>query len=232
MSKQSVFYQELQAVLEKPGCPICHVGRKMARGRLDALLYDSVNDPESRERLAQVMGFCSTHSRELLTFPGERLGATIIEQAVLKEAQRRLQALEPAAVTGLRGWLRAGSQSPDIAPLGGAGPCPVCADQADIEQRSMRSLVEHLVGDLEAPLEQAGGLCWPHLELALRTSKDSAVRASLVAVHSRVWQQLIDEMGEFIRKRDYRFSHETITGAETRAVERAIAVLTGEYPAF
>jgi hypothetical protein len=232
VSKQSVFYQELQGILEKPGCPICHVGRKTARGRLDALLYDIVNDPESREKLAQVMGFCSAHSRELLTFPGERLGATIIEQAVLKEALQRLQALGPAGPTGLRGWLRAGSQPPDAAPLGAAGPCPVCADQADIEQRSMRSLMEHLAGDLEGPLEQAGGLCWPHLELALRTSRDSAVRASLIAVHSQVWQQLIDEMGEFIRKRDYRFSHETITAAETRAVERAIAVLTGEYPAL
>jgi hypothetical protein len=232
VSKQSVFYQELQATLERPGCPVCHVGRKTARGRLDALLYDSVNDPESRERLAQVMGFCSDHSRELLTFPGERLGATIIEQAVLKEALRRLQSLGPANPTGLRGWLRAGGQPPDAAPLGVAGPCPVCADQADIEQRSLRSLMEHLAGDLDAPLEQAGGLCWRHLELALRTSRDSAARASLVAVHTRVWQQLVDEMGEFIRKRDYRFSHETITEAETRAVERAIAVLTGEYPSL
>jgi hypothetical protein len=232
VSKQSVFYQELQGILEKPGCPICHVGRKTARGRLDALLYDSVNDPESRERLARVMGFCSAHSRELLTFPGERLGATIVEQAVLKEALRRLQDIEPAGHSGLRGWLRTGSQPSDVAPLGVAGPCPVCADQADIEQRSLRSLVEHLGNDLEVPLEQAGGLCWPHLELALRTSRDSGVRASLVAVHSRIWQQLIDDMGEFIRKRDYRFSHETITEVETRAVERAIAVLTGEYPAL
>ncbi len=232
MSKQSVFYQELQAILERPGCPICHVGRKTARGRLDALLYDSVNDPETRERLAGVMGFCSAHSRELLSFQGERLGATIIEQAVLKEAMRRLQAPAPPGSAGMRGWLRPGSRQGDAPPLGAAGPCPVCADQADIEQRSLRSLMEHLVGDLEKPLEQAGGLCWPHLELALATHRDAGARAALVAVHSRVWQQLIDEMGEFIRKRDYRFSHETISEVETRAVERAIAALTGEYPAL
>ena len=42
-------------------------------------------------------------------------------------------------------------------------------------------------------------------------------------------QQVI-QMGEFIRKRDYRFSGETITDDETAAMEKAIKVLTGVYP--
>ena len=49
-------------------------------------------------------------------------------------------------------------------------------------------------------------------------------------LHSDVWQGLIDQMGEFIRKRDYRFSGETITDEETAAMETAIKVLTGMYP--
>jgi hypothetical protein len=37
-------------------------------------------------------------------------------------------------------------------------------------------------------------------------------------------------MGEFIRKRDYRYSQETISDEETAAVERSIEMLTGVYP--
>ncbi|HSN75523.1 MAG TPA: DUF6062 family protein, partial [Anaerolineae bacterium] len=102
MSQQSYFYQELQEMLQQPGCPICHVGRNVARSQLDALLYDSVTDKDGREKLAESLGFCSAHSRDLLTFPGERLGATIIEWALLREAQRRLQRSAPAAGPSLR----------------------------------------------------------------------------------------------------------------------------------
>ncbi len=82
MSTESFYYQELREMLQKPGCPVCHVGRKVARGQIDSLLYDSVTDKDSREKLAESLGFCNLHSRELLSFPGERLGATIIEWAV------------------------------------------------------------------------------------------------------------------------------------------------------
>lgn len=228
MAKDSFYYQELRDMLQKPGCPVCHVGRKVAHSQIDALLYDSVTDKDSREKLAESMGFCSAHSRELLSFPGERLGATIIGWAVLREAQRRLQRSTPASATGIRQRLRGqGAGESSLAP---AGPCPVCKNQAELEARSLRELLEHLVGDFDRPLLAAGGLCWPHLELAMRSANEPAVHGVLVKLHSDVWQVLIDQMGEFIRKRDYRFSHETITDEETTAVEKAIVALTGAYP--
>jgi hypothetical protein len=228
MPMESFYYQELREMLQKPGCPICHVGRKMAHGQIDTMLYDSVTDKDSREKLAESMGFCAAHSRELLSFPGERLGATIVEWAVLREAQRRLQRSTPAAAPGIRQRLR--GQSAGESSLMPAGPCPVCKNQAELEARSLRELLDHLVGDFEVPLRAAGGLCWPHLELAMRSASDPAVHGSLVKLHSEVWQGLIDQMGEFIRKRDYRFSNETITDEETAAVEQTICVLTGVYP--
>lgn len=226
MSQPSYYYQELQEMLQQPGCPICHVGRKVARGQLDALLYDSVTDKESREKLASSMGFCSAHSRELLSFPGERLGATIIEWALLREAQRRLKASAPSAGSSWRKRLL----GQDSAAAAAADPCPVCTHQAEIEARSLRELLEHLVGDLERPLAAAGGLCWPHLELAMRSASDASVHRALVSLHDQVWQGLIDQMAEFIRKRDYRFSQETISDEESAAVERSIETLTGTYP--
>lgn len=228
MAKDSFYYQELRQMLQKPGCPICHVGRKAAHSQIDALLYDSVTDKDSREKLAESMGFCAAHSRELLSFPGERLGATIVEWAVLREAQRRLQRSTPASAPGIRQRLR--GQPAGESSLAPAGPCPVCKNQAELEARSLRELLEHLIGDFDGPLRAAGGLCWPHLELAMRSASDPARHAALVQLHGEVWQVLVDQMGEFIRKRDYRFSGETISDEETVAVEKAITVLTGAYP--
>lgn len=227
MSQQSFFYQELQEMLKQPGCPICHVGRKVARSQLDALLYDSVTDKDSRDKLAGSMGFCGAHSRDLLTFPGERLGATIIEWALLREAQRRLQNSSPAAGSSWRQRLRGQAAASSLA---ADDPCPVCVNQAKLEARSLEELLEHLVEDLDTPLRAAGGLCWPHLEQAMRSASQASVHSALVTLHDQVWQGLIDQMGEFIRKRDYRYSQETISDAETAAVERSIEVLTGLYP--
>ncbi len=228
MGKESFYYRELREMLQRPGCPVCHVGNKVARSQIEGLLYDSVTDKDSREKLAASMGFCRAHSRELLSFPGERLGATIITWAVLREAQRRLQRSTPGAAPSFRQRLR--GQPASQSPLGAAAPCPICQNQSEIEARSLRELLDNLVGDLDEPLRRVGGLCWPHLELAMRTNADPRVHSALITLHDAVWQELIDLMGEFIRKRDYRFSNETITDEETAALERAIKALTGVYP--
>lgn len=226
MGEESFYYRQLHEMLQQPGCPICHAGNRAGRSRIDALLYDSVTDKDSREQLAASLGFCRSHSQQLLTFPGERLGATIIEWAVLREAQRRLQRSASSTAPSLRQRLR--GQATGQPPLTPAGPCPVCTHQAEIEARALRELLENLVGDLEAPLRVAGGLCWPHLELAMATARSPQQQAALASLHNAAWQELIDLMSEFIRKRDYRFSGEAISDEESAALERAIRVLTGE----
>lgn len=64
----------------------------------------------------------------------------------------------------------------------------------------------------------------------MRSASDPRVHSALVSLHDQVWQGWIDQMGEFIRKRDYRYSQETITDQESAAVERSIEALTGLYP--
>ena len=228
MGRESFYYRQLQETLQQPGCPICRLGNKAGRSRIDGLLYDSVTDTDSREQLAASLGLCRSHSRELLTFPGERLGATIIEWAVLREAQRRLQRSAPSSAPSLRQRLR--GQTAGQSPLSSAGPCPACTHQAEIEARALSELLENLVGDLQAPLRAAGGLCWPHLEQAVAAANDLQLHSALVSLHDAAWQELIDLMGEFIRKRDYRFSGETISDEESAALEQAISVLTGMHP--
>lgn len=214
-------YQELKAMLALSGCPMCRAAAQSGRRFLDALLFESVTDPDIRAKLAASLGFCNRHHRQLLTFPGERLGVAIIEQALLKEALRRLAAGQgPGRRSGWRSRLGAGAAEPAA-----LEPCPACSQESDAAGRVLSVLLQHLEGDLDRPLQAAGGLCWPHLRLAL--ARRPAAHDALVAIHEAAWGQVIAELGEFIRKRDHRFRHETITEAEGAAIEKAMDALVG-----
>ena len=192
-----------------------------------SLLYDSVTDKDSREKLAESLGFCNLHSRELLSFPGERLGATIIEWAVLREAQRRLQRSAPAGAPGIRQRLR--GQTAGESSLARPGR----ARSAGTRLSWRRARCESCWSTSWAIWMFPPGRRRPVLAASGPgdgRGQRPRVHGSLVKLHSDVWQGLIDQMGEFIRKRDYRFSGETITDEETAAMETAIKVLTGMYP--
>jgi len=156
---------------------------------------------------------------------------------VLKEALRRLdRAAGPAKrslLARLLVNLSRGAAAEAESPIQPAGPCPVCQTEADVELRAIEVLLGNLNGDLEARLDAAGGLCYPHLERALQINHDPAAHTILLRVQRQVWQRLIDQLGEYIRKRDYRFSHEMISEEEGLAIEGAVAGLTGQklFPA-
>lgn len=224
MAQSSSAYQELKALMAMGGCPMCRAGAQSGRRFLDSLLFESVTDPDIRAKLESSLGFCAEHHRLMLTFPGERLGVAIIEQALLKEALRRLKS---GPGRGRRsGWRGLMGSQPDE-PMS-SEPCPACRQEADAADRVLSVLLQHLAGDLDQPLLQAGGLCWPHLAGALARRPDAATQAALIAVHEAAWGQIVTDLGEFIRKRDHRFRHELVTDAEAAAIEEAMAALSGE----
>ncbi len=234
MNRKSATYQQLQRSLaEDVGCPVCRIGLRAAHSYMDTLLWESVNDPDRRNVLDQTLGLCGRHSRELLRFPGQRLGVAIIEQAVLREALRRLQGHSSPQHNGrglgqrLRQWLRFGYTQD---PASHTEICPACQQQQASEARAVEALLEYLLEDLDTPLQEAGGLCWAHLQMALAQPTDAATRQALVAGQQEIWAQRIGELNEFIRKNDHRFRHEPISSEERESIERAIAILTGEYP--
>jgi len=236
MQNPSATYQQLQSAFDaSPGCPICHVGMAADRKYLDSLLWESVNDTGVRHELTQSLGLCSRHSRTLLMFPGGRLGVAILQRAIVQEALRQLQNQPAPAARSRLPWLQNGflnsASSTNWAGDGAAAhPCPACVHQAAVEERALRELLAHLVADLDAPLRQGGGLCLPHLQQALRLGKTPQTRAVLVEIHSTLWSELEESLSQFIRKKDYRFQDEQVTDQERMAIDRSMAVLTGEYP--
>jgi hypothetical protein len=231
---QSATYQQLQIVMTTRGCPICHLSQEMVHDYLDGLLYESVNDPGVRAGLIAAQGFCGRHSRELLRFAGMRTGVAILQHAVLQEALRRLPNLalltQPTLLQKLQERLTLANDQPIQEDRHEVllEACPACSHEAQIEKRAAQTLVENLVGDLEEPLRRAGGLCFPHIEQALRATQQPATRDLLIQMQRVIWEELATHLQEFIRKQDHRFHHEKITDDERVAVDRSIAILTGE----
>jgi hypothetical protein len=232
---RSATYRQLQAALETPGCPVCHLGQKAGRNYLDGLLWESVTDPDVSAGLVNSLGFCGRHSRESLSFSGRRLGVAITQQTMLRAAVRGLE--KHPAPSGPTLWQRVqGGLARNRRPAAGEGrfpslqPCPPCIIQEEAEERALQALLAHFLEDLDEPLQAAGGLCWPHLQEALRLCRQPPVHAALIDLHRRLWQDLIAHLGEFIRKNDHRFHAEEIDDEERAAIERSILLLTGEYP--
>ena len=224
-SRKSTTYQQIQDALQEPGCPICRVGQDATHRYLNSILYESVNDPGVRMELAKSLGFCFHHSRELLSFPGERLGIAIIEQDMLKEALKLLhQYPAPSRGNRFRSRRQSGGAQRNQSQL---ATCPACVHRDETEDRAMKELAKNLVGDLEEPLRTAGGLCLPHLQQTIQFCNKKTA-AALISLHETIWTEQIDHLGEFIRKYDYRFRHEGITDDESASIERAMAILTGE----
>ncbi len=82
---------------------------------------------------------------------------------------------------------------------------------------------------MRAALIRGGGLCLPHLRLALQASGPAAGYQALLAAQREAWSALMAELDEFIRKNDYRFQHEPM-GDERDSWLRALDALLGYSP--
>jgi hypothetical protein len=141
-------YFELREAIGAPGCLVCRLAARSVRRYLEALSFESVNDYGLRGQLRRARGFCNLHAWQLLDEVRDPFGAGIIYRDVLNECRRLLERGAPAE-------------------LAGEGACLACDARAGSAGRYVDVLVEHLDGELDAPLTRAGGLCWRHFGLAV-----------------------------------------------------------------
>ncbi|MGB9772824.1 MAG: DUF6062 family protein [Bacteroidota bacterium] len=71
--------------LNRDGCPICSAADEAVRSFMEALLYESVNDPEFRRTFEMSGGFCSVHTRVLADF-GDPFDIAILFSSLLSSS--------------------------------------------------------------------------------------------------------------------------------------------------
>lgn len=234
MQDKTATYQRLQSIIVGQGCPICHLSQEAVTSYLDTILWESSTDLNVHEMLTASLGLCGRHSRELLTFGGQRLAAAVVERAALLAARRRLPELVESATapSRFRLWqfrrLPATEAGERTQLPRGVKPCPACVRQTNEEERGVQVLLAH-VEEFSAPLQAAGGLCLPHFFQATGAASE-ADRKILITIEQRAWATLSGNLEEFIQKHMSHRHSEPISEQAREAVERAIAGLTGEYP--
>ncbi|MEM4725058.1 MAG: DUF6062 family protein [Candidatus Hadarchaeum sp.] len=235
MSKGLAYYA-LRDALPEPGCAVCRLKATAIERYLSGLLWESVNDPGVRCKIRQAQGFCFMHAWELAR-GGALLGIALLMRDVLQNALETLYEVypQPLAAKPLRQAVRdlfyrrrpALGDELEVR-LTPRASCPACAQGEEMECIYLDILVGQLLGkdSLLSAYEASDGLCLPHFRQAVARARDEEVLNALVNAQRRIWERLIGQLSEFIRKNDYRFVCEPL-GEESDAWLRAIATVSG-----
>jgi hypothetical protein len=237
MSEKSVGYARLVQACRQPGCPICRCVRDESHGRLDALLYEHVTDPESRRTLRQAWGFCNWHTWMLLEVDAGRFGPSILYEDLLRQACDSLATVDVTArPSRFRAWLagigRRTPRSRIVERHAQRSACRLCADAAAAERHHLVTLVRFIDdADLHAAYVSADAVCVPHLVRAIELTSGSPALARLIEHTREKWAKVRRDLQSFIEKHDYR-NAAGYTEAEAASYTRAFEILAGARGLF
>jgi hypothetical protein len=234
--ERSLGMSDLREALGQPGCALCRLVALTVDRYLGALLWESVNDIALRDSIRRARGFCPEHGRSLRR-QGASLGVSIIAHDVLTDVLRVLDADQDqkSLPWSPRRVLQAlvPGQSP-LSPsetaerLAPEGHCLVCAYVEEMERVYLEMFILGLSeqAGLPAKYRVSDGLCLQHFRQAMSMTRDRTIAETLIDVQRTLWQALVNQLGEAIRKNDWRFRDEP-QGDEMKAWLRAIEVLAG-----
>ncbi len=250
---------QLKLAFQEAGCPLCRLYHQAADRYIRNLLWEHVNDGETRLHFVRSLGFCPTHAWQLqqteMATWGDGLGTGIMVEdltgRILRELEIALGDLEqkvarPSPPAWQRWWrhlsqwwrhrlARSARASANNGPPGlwPRGRCRVC----ELSENSEATYLEWLVrGCLQPDFQEwyraSDGLCLPHLRRALALAGPKRTQAALFlarVAHEKL-TRLDGELQEYIRKHAWEFRHEPKLPSEQSAWIRAVAFFAGEMP--
>ncbi len=236
---KSVSYFELLDAFKEEGCPVCRLLLKWSRLYLDSLFYEYVNDVGVRSRLRDSHGFCNWHTWMAASIDNSQSGIAIIYEHLLKDQIERFQDalrfIKPRYWWGrLRGkWFRVKGKPPIFAQRNQRSPCPACER---LDQFFEPDLTDTLLSSLADPEFADGfvvsfGLCLPHLYNTMVTGQEHPNLPLLMELQLKKLGTLRGELGEYIRKLDYRFMAEP-RGEEATSWRRVMELFVGKPEVF
>jgi hypothetical protein len=239
---------QLQLALRQPGCPICSMQEQAGARYISNLLWESVNDVETRERIIASLGYCPEHTLLLASMEvnrhGSVMGTSIIYEHLAQVVIHRLETWRPEKglpqwlipIRRVLAWLKIvpARRPPSQNVLSVESPCRVCQIAEGSAQFALLNLLEELEVHLDdwGPLLAASdGLCLQHLRDCLDNYSEIHPEATQYLVKDTI-RRLEDRekrMNEYIRKHAWDARHEAITPAEHRSWKETLSFFSG-YP--
>jgi hypothetical protein len=182
--RHTTFFELMDALASTEHCAICLLCAKRARGTMDALFYENVNDPTVRAHLHDSLGFGAEGSR-LAVEIHDMLGLSIIYAALAADVRERLAGDRPKL-------------SPERS-------CPLDENVRETEARFVAVLADHY-GETDVQERHAAGFgfCLGHLAAVLGQLTDRVLRRRLVEVEKQKFTRLAEELNLFVAKSDYQ----------------------------
>lgn len=219
----------------EPGCPVCRLEQEAVVRYLDGQFYESVNNPDFRDRLRASLGFCREHAWLAVDqHLGDALGFAIIYHDVVGAALERLEKNVPPPST--RQWAALLRRVPEqvgalvqkaVFAFTPKKRCPACQQLDEATHNLIAALVEGLgSAEMAEALRGSDGLCLPHLRQALQEVKDLPECELLISIHKEKLENLHAELAELIHKHDYRFLKKGF-GKEGNSWRHTIAMMVG-----
>jgi len=227
------YFDFLEAFKQK-SCPICLLIKKSIHKLMDSFLYESVNDYKIREEINKSLGYCSLHSWQLQKFM-DGLGLSIIYENLLdvlvgkikRSTNHKKNNTQYLLLRELLGDKTRKSYTENTKVT-----CPTCRHQKDIERIYITSFIEYFNNStFKENFRTSFGLCLPHFIATIKLCDDKTVAEELSKIEVEQLESLKQELIEFQRKNDYRFSDEGF-GEERDSWIRAVKKMVGEEGIF
>jgi hypothetical protein len=185
--EKHINFFELQKASEKTGCPLCRIVSDRAHRYIDNTLFEHVANRGFRALWRAAGGFCSFHSRALLSFR-DGLAVAILSRDVLED---RIKSFKSKIK-----WKP-------------KGRCPVCIERDKIENEYLHFLASS-GGDSPEEIElrqffmASDGLCAPHYhDLVFKTSGFKGVPAWIKKFQENKFKELLTRVDKFIELSAY-----------------------------
>jgi hypothetical protein len=163
MEKHRAYYELLDKLDAKVGCPICVGVRNALDSYLNGYLEEGVTDEQNWGALKAAEGWCARHARQLEK-KADGLAVALFYGHLLEEAEAVFQD------TGNK-WAKVRA----LLSVGKKAPCPACRRERETES-GQAHLLAQAAGEAEARVKMAEGLelCVPHLRLVLHHAEGAA----------------------------------------------------------
>ena len=198
---------------------------------MDDFLYEQVNDPGIRKGIRDSLGFCNRHAWQLRNI-GDGLGLSIIYEdlvgTILKQVRERSKSRR--GQKDFLAKLLTDSRKNDGKKV--KFICLFCKRETDVEKRYSEVLIKSFYEpEIFNFFKKSEGLCLPHLLTLLEGCTDRKTIDEIISIESEKLEVLAQDLKEFQRKHDYRFSGEKY-GKESDAWIRATEKLFGSNNVF
>ncbi|MFH1238891.1 MAG: DUF6062 family protein [bacterium] len=220
-------YFNLLDVLKESGCAICSLIKKSVHKSMDSFLYEQINDSGVRKEIRESLGFCNRHAWQLQKF-GDGLGLSIIyrylSELLIDKMDKKV---------GQKTLIKKLLQDKEIRNFQKIqNTCRVCKGVKEVERRYIGVFIDNFEdAEFQFAFKNSFGLCLPHLLTVLRLCKERKVSVGVLKIELVKIKSIIEELKEFERKYDYRFSGEKF-GKGGDSWIRAIEKLAGKEDVF